>query len=386
MRRFTPLTVLLLLLLLVPNGPPATSAAPNPGLDLDIITGQDVYEANVSNPSVPSVSFVAIIKNNGTLPILNVRLSASVNLGGTATVEPSDTGYIAYQGQTSAVVSATLPNSTMTSLVATLRIDGVCSGTGPIAQVTDFKQVQLTVRQWHSIRIQNVSLSSDSPVEKEVMQVSSRVTNVGNGPTYIIVAAFLDGHNITARANGAPVDPNNTIKVDSGRFILLTASWMASYGHHSVVLEARDVGSPGGNTSSSFSRDTRVVAFFVTFNMRDWIPYILLVGLVVAAVAVAAFRYRRRLAARFPRFRRAFRIKLPPPGPKTRQLQRALGVQVKRARGVAARVGQRPLPRYVSKRVSSDIAKIRSRTIPKGPPPAPEEIEQMKPVEKRGFR
>ena len=386
MSRSLILTVLLLLLLLVPDGHHANAAAANPGLDLDIITGQDVYEANVSDPSVPSVSFVATIKNNGTLPILNVKLSASVNLGGTATVEPAQTGYLPYGGQTTTIVSATLPPSTMTSLVASLRIDGVCSGTGQVAQVTDFKQVILTIRQWHSIKIQNVSLSSGSPVEREMMQVSSRVKNLGNGPAYLVVAASLDGRAITARADGVPVDPNNTLKVDSGKFVLLSAGWVAGYGHHTVVLEAQDVGSPEGNATSSFSRDTRMAAFFVGFNTRDWIPYFLAAGLVVAAVTAVVFRYRKRLAARFPRFGRAFRIKLPPGGPRTKQLQRALGSQVSRARGAAARVGSRPLPKYVFKRVRSDIDRIRARTIPKGPPPGPEEIEQMKPAEKGGLR
>jgi hypothetical protein len=274
----------------------------------------------------------------------------------------------------------------MTSLVATLRIDGVCSGTGPVAQVTDFKQVILTIRQWHSIKIQNFSLSSGSPVEREMMQVSSRVRNLGNGPAYLMVAASLDGRAITARADGVPVDPNNTIKLDSGKFVLLSAGWVAGYGHHTVVLEAQDVGSPEGNATSSFSRDTRVAAFFVGFNTRDWIPYFLAAGLAGAAVTVVVFRYRKRLAARFPRFGRAFRVRLPPGGPKTKQLQRALGSQVKRARGAAARVGQRPLPKYVSKRVRSDIERIRARTIPKGPPPGPEEIERMKPAEKGGLR
>jgi hypothetical protein len=129
-----------------------------------------------------------------------------------------------------------------------------------------------------------------------------------------------------------------------------------------------------------------MVAFFVNFNTRDWIPYFLAAGLVCAVVGAVTFRYRKRLATRFPRFGRALGIKLPPPGPRTRRLQRALGSQVKRARGVAARVGSRPLPKYVSGRVRSDIDKIRSRTIPREPPPGPEEIERMKPAEKGGLR
>jgi hypothetical protein len=386
MSRSLILTVLLLLLPLIPIGPHAAAVAANPGLDLDIITGQDVYEANVSDPSVPSVSFVATIKNNGTLPILNVRLSVSVNLGGTATVEPAQTGYIPYQGQTTAMVSATLPNSTITSLVAYLRIDGVCSGTGPIAQVTDFKQVVLRVRQWHSIKIQNVSLSSGSPVEREMMQVSARVNNLGNGPSYVTVSAFLDGGGITARANGVPMEPNRTFELDPGEFFLLTAGWKASYGHHSVALEAQEVGPPEGNNTTVFSLDSRVVGFFVTFNTRDWIPYLLVAGLACAVVGVVTFRYRKRLAARFPRFGRALGIKLPAAGPRTKQIQRALGSQVMRARGVAARVGQRPLPKYVSSRVRSDIDKIRARAAPRGPPLGPEEIERMKPVEKGRLR
>jgi hypothetical protein len=382
MRHTISLAILAILLLPLPNMSPAASAAPNPGLDLDIITAQDSYEANVSDPSVPSVSFVVIVKNNGTLPILNVHLTASVNLGGTATVDPSDTSYIPYGGQATAVVSATLPNTTKTSLVGTLRIDGVCSGTGQVTQVSDYKQVVVTIRQWHSIALQNFRLSTGSPVEKDVMQVSSYVQNNGNGPTSIKVAAFLDGRPLAVRADGVQVRPNGTIQLDAGDITSITATWKAVFGRHVAKLEAEEVATSGDNITESLSRDARSASFFVGFNTREWIPYFLVAGLMIIAVAAVSFRYRRRLAARFPRFGRAFGIKLPPPAEK---LQRALGSQVKRARGMAAKVVQRPLPRYVTGRVRSDIARIRSRTIPKGPP-GPEEIEEMKPAEKGMMR
>ena len=377
------LAVILVLLTLLPVQPPAGAVLANPGLDFDILTGQDTYEANVSDPSVPSITFVATIKNNGTLPIVNVRLTASINLGGTATISPSDTGLIPYNGQTTAVVSATMPSNTAISLVASLRIDGVCTGTGPVGQVSHFRQVVLTIRQWHSIKLQNVSLSTDRPVEREIMQVSSRVKNIGNGPAFLNVSAFLDGRPIMARADGAPINPNQTVRVDAGKFVILSASWKAIYGHHSIVLKAEDVGPPEANLSESFSRDSRVVAFFVNFNTRDWIPYFLVAGLIFAVIGAVAFRYRKRLARRYPRVGRAFRIKLPPSAEK---LQRAVGAQVKRARGAAARAGQRPLPKYISGRVRSDIDKLRSRTIPKGPPPTDEELEKLKPAEGRGLR
>ena len=376
------IAVLLPLLLLISPG--TASAGRGPVLDFDIVTEQDSYEANVSDPAMPSTSFVVTVKNTGTIPsVLSVRLSVSVNLGGTATVSPAQTPYIAYQGQATAVVSVTLPDDTPTSLIATLRIDGVCEQN---SQVTDFKQVLLTVRQWHSVRIQNFTLSSNSPVEREMMQVSARVRNIGNGPTFVTVAAFLDGAGITAKANGVPVDTNMTVKVDPGRFLLLTADWKAGYGHHSVVLEAQEVSPPEANNTTVLSHDSRMAAFFVTFNTRDWIPYLLVAGLACAVAGAVTFRYRKRLAARFPRFGRTFHIRLPAGGPRTKQFQRALGSQVKRARGVATRVGQRPLPKYVSRRVRSDIDKIRARAVPRGPPPGPEEIEKMKPVEKGRFR
>jgi hypothetical protein len=383
MRHTISLAILAILLLPVPTLAPAASAAPNPGLDLDIITAQDAYEANVSDPSLPSVSFVVIVKNNGTLPILNVHISVSVNLGGTATVDPSDTSYIPYGGQATAVVSATLPNTTKTSLVGTLRIDGVCSGTGQVTQVSDYKQVVVTIRQWHSIALQDFRLSTGSPVEKDMMQVSSNVQNNGNGPASIKVAAFLDGRQLAVRADGVQVRPNDTIQLDAGDITSITATWKAVYGRHVAKLEAEEVGPSGDNITESLSRDARSASFFVDFNTRDWIPYFLVAGLIMVAVTAVSFRYRKRLAARFPRFGRAFRIKLPPPAEK---LQRALGSQVRRARGMAAKIGQRPLPKYITGRVRSDIQLLRSRTIPKGPPPGPEEIEEMRPAEKGRMR
>jgi hypothetical protein len=396
MKRAILLSILMLLLLPVTTGartaPSAGPAGQLPqssgrglGFDFDIITDLDKFEANVSNPGMPSATVVAVIKNNASIPftVMSVRLSVTVNLGGTATVVPEVTPFIPYQGQTTAVVTVTLPEDTHASLQATLRIDGVCVQSN---QYTDYKQVALTILQWHSLQIQNVSLSSPSPVENEVVQINSRVMNNGNGPTLVMVGAFVDNARLTTKVDGSEVDDNSSVKLDPGKFFFLTATWKASYGRHTFALEAEDIGPPDANLSSAIVSDSKMVSVFVNYNMREWIPYFMLACIIAAAAVAVAFRYRKRLAARYPRFGRAFSIKLPPPGPRTAKFQKTVGAQVKRARMAAARMGQRPVPRYVSQRVRSDIDRIRSRTIPKGPPPDPEQIERMKPPEKRGLR
>lgn len=356
-------------------GPGPASSGRGPLFDFDLITDKDSYEANVSDPNSPSVSIVVIVKNNSSVPnFLSVRLSVSINLGGTATIDPTETGLIPYQGTASAVVTVTLPEDTLTSLVATLRIDGVCVQN---TQVTDFRQVLLTVRQWHSLRLQNVTLSSSSPVERELVQVSAKVRNLGNGPAFCVVGAFIDGHRLKTRVDGGEVDQNTTIKVEPKKFVLLTATWKATYGHHNFLLQAEDVGAQGGNDSSAFTRDSRMVSFFVSVNLRDWTPYFILTGVILVGLGVAVFRYRKRLATRFPRFGRIMRIQLPPPA---RAIPGRMKEGVKRA---ATRVGQRPGPKYISKRIRSDIDRLRERARKKGPVPntplEPVQIEKGRP-------
>jgi len=356
-------------------GPRPASSGRGPILDFDLITDKDTYEANVSDPNSPSVSIVVLVKNNSTVPsFLSVRLSVSINLGGTTTIDPTETGLIPYQGTTSAVVTVTLPEDTLTSLVATLRVDGVCVQN---TQVTDYRQVLLTVRQWHSLRLQNVTLSSSSPVERELVQISAKVRNLGNGPAFCVVGAFIDGQRLKARVDGGEVDENTTIKVEPQRFVLLTATWKATYGHHNFLLQAEDVGAQGGNDSSAITRDSRMVSFFVSVNLRDWTPYFILTGFILVAAGVAIFRYRKKLATRFPRFGRIMRIRLPPPA---RAIPGRMKDGVKRA---AIRVGQRPGPKYISKRVRSDIDMLRERARKKGPGPntplEPVEMEKGRP-------
>lgn len=356
------------------SGPRPASSGRGPLFDFDILTDQDAYEANVSDPNSPSSTVRVIVKNNSTALIpIYVQLSVSINLGAQASIEPSRVGPILYQGTSTALVTVFLPEDTLTSLVANLRINGTCENNNQ----QDFKQVLLTVRQWHSLRLQNVTLSSSSPVERELVQISAKVRNLGNGPAFCVVGAFIDGQRLRARVDGGEVDQNTTIKVEPQRFVLLTATWKASYGHHNFLLQAEDVGAQGGNDSSAITRDSRMVSFFVSVNLRDWTPYFILTGFILVAVCVAVFRYRKRLAARFPRFGRIMRIRLPPPAT---AIPGRMKDGVKRA---AARVGQRPGPKYISKRVRSDIDRLRERARKKGPGPdtplEPVEMEKGRP-------
>ncbi len=262
--------------------------------DFDIISDMSSYEANVSDPSKPSTAFAVTVLNNGTSPG-SMRLSASINLGGRVELSPTRTGVMLPKESVGVAVTVHLPETTPSALVATLRIDGQCEQS---PAVTDFLQLSITVRQWHGVRLDNLTLSSESPVEREVLQLTLHVRNTGNGASYFAASARIDGLPITLLVGGESLDSNATVLLNAGDFMVLTVRWRATYGHHNFLIEAWDTGPAGqGNASSVLVKDSRVVHVFVGWSYKEWVPYILAAALGLAFSGALIYKYRRRIGA-----------------------------------------------------------------------------------------
>ncbi|MGQ9582238.1 MAG: COG1470 family protein [Thermoplasmatota archaeon] len=264
--------------------------------DFDIISERSSYEANVSDPDKPSAALVVTVVNNGTSPG-SMRLSASINLGGRVELSPARTGVMLPKESVGVAVTVYLPDTTPSALVATLRIDGQCEQS---PAVTDYLQLSISVRQWHGVRLENVTLSSGSPVEGELLQLSAHVRNTGNGGSYFAASARIDGCPVTPAVGGERLEANSTVHLEAGEFMILSLRWVAAYGHHNFVIEAWDAGPAGeGNGSAVLARDSRVVQVFVGWNYRDWIPYILAAALACALAGAICYRHRGRVRAFF---------------------------------------------------------------------------------------
>ena len=286
--------------------PCAMRLAPSPSgrgllLDFDILTENEVVEANVSDPAAVSVSVVVVVRNNGTLP-LSVGLAATINLGGKVTIDPAQTPMMLPQATSNIVVSATLPESTTSDGMGYLRIDGICNEN---PTVTYSLQIRVTIKQWHRVTIERFVLSSTTPLEKDMVTLSARVINAGNGPSRFSASAMVDGKPLGVRIDGVAATPNTTVSLAAGRFYNVAATWQATYGHHNLVLEVTDVGSVGEtNLSVAMSKDTRTGSVFVGFNYRDLIPYIYVTIVVLVAAALIGYKYRKKLVPRLRRLKR----------------------------------------------------------------------------------
>ncbi|MEM2868942.1 MAG: hypothetical protein QW379_00770 [Thermoplasmata archaeon] len=259
-------------------------------LDFDIVSERNTYEANVSDPTKPSAFLTVTVRNNGTSPG-SVRLAATINLGGSVELNPTRTGLLLPQESSSVAVKVFLPPETSSSLVASLRIDAQCEQN---PAVTDFLLISLTIRQWHGIRLENVTLSSNSPVEREVVQLTAMVRNTGNGGSFFGARASIDGRPLRVIVEGRSLDENSTVRLEAGRFLLVTVRWVASLGEHNFVIEAWDAGPEAwGNLSTAIVRDSRVVHVSVGVNYRDWIPYLSAITLALVLAGALVLRYRK---------------------------------------------------------------------------------------------
>jgi len=269
--------------------------------DFDLLTENMQIEANVSDPTAVSASIVVVVRNNATLP-LSVHLTATINLGGTVKLDPAQTPLLPYQATANIVVSMTLPEKTTSDSMGYLKIDGVCDQN---PTVTNSLQVRVTIKQWHRVVIERFSLSSNTPLERDMVQLGARVTNAGNGPSNFAASAMVDGKPLKLRIDGYTARANDTVSLASGRFFMLAANWQASYGHHNFVLEVTDTGRDGEtNASGVMSKDTKVASVFVGFNYRDLIPYMYLTIIVLAAAALVGYKFRKKLVPRLRRLKR----------------------------------------------------------------------------------
>jgi hypothetical protein len=291
-----------------PLNPEPSSSGRGIVFDFELLTEREQVEANVSDPTSTSLSIVVVVRNNATAP-LSVHLSATINLGGTAKLDPAQTPLMLYQATSNVVVSVNLPESTTSDSMGYLRIDGVCDQN---PTVTNTLQVRVTVKQWHRVVIEKFSLSSGSPLERDMVQLGARVTNAGNGPSNFAASAMVDGKPLKVKIDGYTAPANHTVSLAPGRFFMLAASWQASYGHHNFVIEVTDTGREGeANVSAVLSKDTKVASVFVGLNYRDWIPYIYITMIVLVAAALLGYKYRKKLGPRLRRLRRRLGRKKP---------------------------------------------------------------------------
>jgi len=269
---------------------PATSASGGRGpiFEFTIKTDATSYEATVSDPTKPSVSVVTTITNTGT-SLESVRISASVNLGGSVQLSTTNTGILLPNGEATIIASVTLPEDTAASLSATLRIDGVCDQN---PSITDFKQLVITIKQWHWLRLDNLTVSSKNPVENELITINAKLRNGGNGLGNFAASAYLEGRPIRLRADGSILDPNSTISLEKGKFALLSIEWKGKYGHYNFVIQASDLGSNESANASAFANDSRVIHVFVNVNVKDWVPFIIIGGGIAVALGVVAYKKR----------------------------------------------------------------------------------------------
>ena len=268
--------------------------------DFEFLTENEQIEANVSDPAAVSASIVVVVRNNATAP-LSVHLSATINLGGTVKLDPAQTPLLLYQATSNIVVSVTLPEKTTSDSMGYLKIDGVCDQN---PTVTNSLQVRVTVKQWHRVQIEKFSISSGSPLEREMVQFGARVVNAGNGPSNFAASAMVDGKPLRIKIDGFTAPANYTISLASGRPFMIAANWQATYGHHNFVLTVTDTGAGATNGSEAMSKDTKVASVFVGLNYRDWIPFIYLTIIILIAAALLGYRYRRKLLPRLRRLRR----------------------------------------------------------------------------------
>ena len=270
----------------------------------DLLTERETYEANVSDPSSSSIALMVVVRNNATAP-LSVSLSASINLGGSVSLEPSNTPLLLYQGVFNVVVSVTLPEGTTSDSMGYLKINGTCDQN---PTVINSLQVRLTIRQYHRAVMEGFGLSSNSPVERELLQVSCRARNLGNGPSNFRAAAYVDGRPLRIRINGNTVLDNSTVKLAAGKFFSVSASWTAQYGQHNFIIEVEDIGlGEGGNGTAAASRDSRVAGVFVGVNYKDWIPYYMVLGVALAVAGILGYKFRKKLRPKLARLKRRLR-------------------------------------------------------------------------------
>jgi hypothetical protein len=269
--------------------------------NFDLLTENPVVAANVSDPAAVSASVVVVVRNNASAP-LSVRLTATINLGATVTLEPSQTPLMLYQATTNVIVAVTLPENTTSDSIAYLTIDGVCDQN---PTVTNTLQIRVTVKQWHRVTIERFSLSSSAPLEKDQVTLNARVINSGNGPSRFSASALVDGKPLQVKVDGYSARPNDTVSLASGRFFMLAATWQATYGHHNFVVVVTDIGRSGEiNASEVMSKDTRVASVFVGYNYRDLIPFLYITIIILVAAALIGYRYRKKLVLRLRRLRR----------------------------------------------------------------------------------
>jgi hypothetical protein len=273
----------------------------------ELLTENQQVEANVSDPEAVSASMIVVVRNNATAP-LSVRLSASINLGGKVTLDPAQTPLLLYQATTNVIVSVTLPEATTSDSMGYLQIEGVCDQN---PTVTNMLQIRITIKQWHRVSMERFSMSSTSPLEREMVTLNARVINAGNGPSRFQASALVDGRPLKLKIDGYP-STNYTVDIGPGRFFMLAATWQAAYGHHNFVVEVRDIGKEGEiNSSEVMSKDTKMVSVFVGYNYRDLIPFLYVTIIILAAAALIGYKYRRKLAPRLRRLWRRLR-RLPP--------------------------------------------------------------------------
>jgi hypothetical protein len=304
---------------------PATAASGGRGpiFEFTIKTDATSYEAVVSDPTKPSVSVVATITNTGT-SLESVRVSASVNLGGSVQLSTTDTGLLLPNGEATVIATVTLPEDTAAPLSATLRIDGVCDQN---PSITDFKQLVITIRQWHLLRLDNLTVSSKNPVVNELITINAKLRNNGNGPSNFAASAYLEGKPVRLRADGSILDPNSTISLEKGKFALLSIEWKAIYGHYNFLIHASDLGSNESANASAFANDSRVIHVFVNVNVKDWVPFII-IGLGIA-MALGVVAYKKRIPIRA--FLNKYRKKRRGDGSNRPQGHRATGPQGRKA-------------------------------------------------------
>jgi hypothetical protein len=264
------------------------------------------------------------------------------------------------------IATVTLPEDTPSSLTGTLRFDGACEQN---PSVTDFRMVTIRIRPWHSMKLANITLSNSNPVENELFQVSAKLRNMGNCPSNYAVAAFLDGKPVRLRADGASIDPNATLRLERGKFALLSVEWKAKYGHHNFLIDALDLGENESANATTIANDSRVVHIFVNVNLKDWVPFII-IGLGVAvALGIAAYKYRVRIRT----FIRAHRK--PKGGTKPAAGKGGKGnIRVGRIPPGRPPGGKGPAPPKrppsMSERFRAGMRSIQARAAGKGPPPA----------------
>ncbi len=281
--------------------PEPSHSAPSILPDFDLLTERTVVEANVSDPSVASVSLVVVVRNNGSLP-LSVTLSATINLGGAVTLEPSRTPLLFYGGTSNCALSVTLPQQTPSENVGYLQINGA-SNEYPTA--TESLQVRVAILQWHRVRIDRFVLDPASPLGGQLVQVGAHIVNAGNGPSNFSATVLLDGKPIELRINGQPAGGNTTVLLGPGRFFMLGASWRAKLGGHNILLDAADIGA--GGPSEPLGKDSRSASVSVGYNFIDLVPYTYATIFIIAVAAVLGYRYRRQLGPRLRRLKRMLR-------------------------------------------------------------------------------